>query len=89
MRKRDEVLDEDGNALQPPEPGTDAANAIYLLEYARKRGFRLGGTLKVGSIEMQVLDLRQQMQLSSMQKEQYTDLEPGSDMALVLGGSEG
>ena len=89
MRNKHEVVDEDGNVLPPPEPGTDAANAIYLLEYARKRGFRLGPVIRVGAIEMQVLDLRQQMQLGSMQKDQYRDLEPGSDMALVMGESEG
>ena len=84
MTRRYEVTDDDGNALAPPEPGTDVANIIFLLEYGRTRGFRIGPTLKVGETVLQVVDLRQQAQQS---KEGFTpDIEPGSDMATLLGG---
>lgn len=83
-RKKDEVIDDDGNVLPPPEPGTDAAHVIYLLEYARKRGFRIGPELKVGAIEMSVIDLRQNDARARAHKEGMIDLEPGSDMALLL-----
>lgn len=82
MSHRHDILDDDGNLLAPPEPGTDAANVIYLLEYARKRGFRLGGTLKVGEIVVQVVDLRQAAQ---QDRPSAPDIEPGSDMAVLLG----
>lgn len=84
MTRNTEILDDDGNVLTPPEPGSDAANAIYLLEYARKRGFRVGPTLKIGDVVMQVRDLRQETQMSQSQREEAPDLEPGSDMALLL-----
>lgn len=84
MTRRHELLDEDGNVLAPPEPGTDTANAIYLMEYARKRGFRVGPTLKVGDVVLQVVDLRQAAQQSKA--DTVPDIEPGSDMAVLLGG---
>lgn len=84
MTRKHEITDEDGNELLPPEPGTDAANVIYLLEYARKRGFRIGPTLKVGETVLQVTDLRQAAQQAG--DSAAPDLEPGSDMATLLGG---
>ncbi len=51
--------DEDGNALPVPPPESDLATLIQLLEYARRRGFRVGPTVKVGSIVTQVQDMRQ------------------------------
>jgi hypothetical protein len=84
MTRRHEITDEDGNELAPPEPGTDAANIIYLLEYARRRGFRIGPTLKVGETVLQVVDLRQAAQQA--QPDAAPDVEPGSDMAVLLGG---
>lgn len=88
-RKKFEVLDEDGNALPPPEPGTDVAHAIYLLEYARLRGFRIGPALEIGVIKMHVRDLRQEAQMTKEQRDEAVpDLVPGSDMAILLGGGE-
>lgn len=83
MRKS-EIVDEDGNELTPPEPGTDVAHIIYLLEYARKRGFKVGPALKVGETTIQVRDLRQEAQTAG--EDERPDIEPGSDMAVLLGG---
>ena len=83
MTRRHEIIDDDGNVLQPPEPGTDAAHAIYLLEYGRKRGFRIGPTLKVGELVVQVADLRQASQQAK--DDHVPDLDPDSDMAVLLG----
>jgi hypothetical protein len=51
--------DEDGNALPVPSPDSDLSQLIALLEYGRKRGFRIGPTVQVGSITTQIADLRQ------------------------------
>lgn len=51
--------DDEGRPLTPPPGATDAAQLIYLLEWARLRGFRLGPSIKVGEIVLQVQDLRQ------------------------------
>lgn len=83
MSRRHEVTDDDGNTLPPPGPGTDVANIIYLLEYGRKRGFQIGPTLKIGETVLQVHDLRQAQQRAG---ESAPDIEPGSDMATLLGG---
>lgn len=42
-----------------PEPTGDAGNAIALLEWARRRGFRIGPILEVGTVKMQIVDLQQ------------------------------
>lgn len=52
-------VDSDGNPLNPPDVSTDAGTALYLLEYARVRGFRIGPAIQVGSVTFQVQDLRQ------------------------------
>ncbi len=54
-----QVLDDDGNALPAPDPTSDVGQLIYLLEYARLRGFELGPTLQIGNTVVQVKDLRQ------------------------------
>lgn len=84
MGRKTEIIDDDGNVLPPPEPGTDVSHAIYLLEYARKRGFRIGPAMKIGMVDIQVIDLRQTDARTRAQKDGMTDLEPGSDMALIL-----
>jgi hypothetical protein len=84
MARKHEIIDDDGNALPPPAPDTDVALIIYLLEYGRKRGFRIGPTLKVGETVLQVADLRQAQQSAS--EGSVPDIEPGSDMATLLGG---
>lgn len=88
MRKRDEVIDDDGNVLLPPEPGSPVAQIIYLLEYGRKRGFRIGPRVQVGDTVAEVLDLRQQIQISKAQKDGMPDILPGSDMDVLLGGGD-
>lgn len=85
-RKQDEILGDDGNALPPPEPGSDLASAIYLLEYGRKRGFRIGPQIQVGGIILQVRDIRQEAQLGAAQHDAASDLDPESDMAVILKG---
>lgn len=52
-------LSSDGEPLVVPEPGTDVAHLIYLLEYARRRGFKVGPNVQLGSIALQVHDMRQ------------------------------
>lgn len=87
-RKRDEVIDEDGNALPPPEPGSPVAMIIYLLEYGRKRGFKIGPRVQVGDAVAEVLDLRQQIQVSKAQRSEAPDIVPGSDMDVLLNGND-
>lgn len=82
-----EIIDDDGNVMSPPEAGTNAAHALYLLEYARKRGFRIGPVLKVGDVVLQVRDIRQEAAMSEEQRSAAPDVEPGSDMAILLGGA--
>lgn len=51
--------DEDGNAVPIPPAESDLAQLIQLLEYGRKRGFRIGPTVQIGKLTVQVQDLRQ------------------------------
>ena len=48
-----------GDELPAPAPGTDAADLIYLLNYCRRRGYKLGPTIQIGRIAVMVTDLRQ------------------------------
>lgn len=43
----------------PPTPADSVDRAIRLLEWGRKRHFRIGATLVVGDVTMQVEDLVQ------------------------------
>lgn len=52
------LLDDAGD-LPQLDPLTDAGQLVALLEYARRRGFRIGPYVKLGSIQLQVQDLRQ------------------------------
>lgn len=52
--------DEHGNFLPELDPTSDVAQIIYLLEYGRKRGFRIGPTVQVGNAIVQVSDLSQE-----------------------------
>lgn len=36
----------------------DVKSLIALLEYGRRRGFRFGPVIKIGSVELQAVDLR-------------------------------
>lgn len=87
-RKRDEVIDDEGNVLPPPEPGSPVAQIVWLLEYGRKRGFKIGPRVQVGDTVAEVLDLRQQLQISKAQKEGTPDIMPGSDMDVLLNGAD-
>jgi len=51
--------DEDGNIVPVPPAESDLAQLIQLLEYGRRRGFRIGPTVRVGALVVQVQDLRQ------------------------------
>lgn len=51
--------DEEGNALPRPEARSDLADLIQLLEYGRRRGFRIGPMVRLGKITLQIQDLRQ------------------------------
>ena len=83
--KKFEVIDDDGNVLPPPDGDTPIAQIIYLLEYGRVRGFRVGPTVKVGDTVVQVRDLRQERELAQ-ETGGHDDVAPDSDMATLLGG---
>lgn len=51
--------DDEGNPLALPDPKSEIGQMIYLLEWARLRGFRLGPILQIGETIIQVSDLRQ------------------------------
>jgi hypothetical protein len=51
--------DDDGNPLALPAADSNVGQLIYLLEWARVRGFRVGPTVQVGTLIVQVSDLRQ------------------------------
>lgn len=55
----DVAEDIDGNDITAPPAETDVGRLVYLLEWARKRGFRIGPAIRVGSLVLQVQDLRQ------------------------------
>lgn len=57
-KKRDEVIDDDGNIVPPPDPGSDVAKLVYLLEWGRKNQFLIGPTVQIGDVILQVRDLR-------------------------------
>lgn len=53
------IHDDEGNPIPQPAPESDLADLIQLLEYGRVKGFRIGPTVRVGKIIVQVSDLRQ------------------------------
>lgn len=77
------MIDDDGNIVAPPPPDSPVAQIVWLLEYGRKRGFRIGPTVQIGDTIVQVADLRQKAQ--TQPNTTMPDLEPDSDMAQVLG----
>lgn len=85
----DEILDPDGNTLPAPPVGTNVGDLIYLLEYGRKRGFRIGPTVKIGEVTVQVRDLRQERQMSLENQQDAPDLDPDSDIGVLLTGGSG
>lgn len=57
-RNTSDVIDDDGNIIAPPPPDSPVAQIVWLLEYGRKRGFRIGPTVQVGDTIVQVRDMR-------------------------------
>ena len=58
MARSNDVIDDDGNLIAPPPPDHPVMAVLYLLEYGRKRGFRIGPTVQVGDTIVQVRDMR-------------------------------
>jgi hypothetical protein len=85
--KRTEIIDEDGNVIAPPEPGSALSQIIYLMEYGRTRGFQIGPHVQFGDVIVTVKDLRQERAFAKDAKRDTDapELDPESDMALVLG----
>jgi hypothetical protein len=52
-------FDDEGGELPVAPRDSDVGQLIYLLEWARIRGFRVGPTVQVGELIVQITDLRQ------------------------------
>lgn len=50
---------EDGEFLSPPDPSSPVGQLIYLIEWARLRGVRIGPVVEIGDLKLQIQDLRQ------------------------------
>lgn len=59
MATKRPLADDDGNIIPPPPPDSPVWAAIYLLEYARKRQFKIGPNIQVGDLMFNVTDLQQ------------------------------
>jgi hypothetical protein len=71
MAKIEIDIPDENDDGDPIEFASDDAKAlIALLEYGRRRGFRFGPVIKIGSIELQVTDLR------DAKKETSADVSP-------------
>lgn len=84
MNRKHEIADDDGNIINPPSPDSDVMQLIYLLEYGRTRGFKIGPTVQIGTVIVQVADIRQ-AKMEHTESAQ-PDLDPESDMAVILAG---
>lgn len=82
MARKNDIIDDDGNLIAPPPVDDPIMKILYLLEYGRKRGFRIGPTVQVGDTIIQVTDTR----LKTPQEQREPEIQPGSDMALILQG---
>jgi hypothetical protein len=51
--------DQEGDPVPQPAKESDLADLIQLLEYGRRKGFRVGPMVRIGKITVQVSDLRQ------------------------------
>jgi hypothetical protein len=85
MPRKTEIIDDDGNLIPPPEPGSPVAQIIYLLEYGRKRGFQIGPRVQVGDTIVEVMDIRQAKEHAGSAN-RAPELDPDSDMALIIAG---
>jgi hypothetical protein len=52
-------LDANGDPIRI-DPSSDVAQLVWLLEVARQRGYRIGPAVQIGSLTLQVEDLRQE-----------------------------
>jgi hypothetical protein len=80
-KKVTEVLDDDGNVIAPPPPESPVAQAVWLLEYARKRRFAIP-KITIGEVTIFATDLDQIA--SAGRDAPEPDLDDESDMAMVL-----
>lgn len=55
------MYDEDGNPLPELDPTSNAYQLVALLHHCRKYGFRIGPTVQVGDVIVQVQDLEQRL----------------------------
>lgn len=51
-----QLIDQDGNEIPTPPADSDVARLIYLMEYCRRRRFRIGPLVQVGDTVAQVVD---------------------------------
>jgi hypothetical protein len=84
MAKQKRIADEEGNELQGPDPSDPVYRLIYLLEYGRRRGFRIGPQVQIDGLIVQVQDIRQ-ANAAAREMARTPDITPGSDMAVLLG----
>lgn len=66
-----EVPDENDDGDPIEFDNGDVKALIALLEYGRRRGFRFGPIIKIGSVELQAVDLR-----DGNKKEASSDVDP-------------
>jgi hypothetical protein len=73
--------DEHGEELAVPPPHSDVMQIIYLLEYARRREFKIGPMIQIGDVTLQVADLRQEANAQKAAAVQETSIwqEHGHD----------
>lgn len=84
MKTSFDLIDDDGNVIPCPPPDSPVAMIVWLIEYGRKRKFRIGPTVQIGDVIVQVKDLREE----SHERRVEPDVAPGSDMAVLLGLDE-
>lgn len=60
MKKPKSVVTDEGDELPELDMKSDLGQLIHLLEYARRRGFKIGPTVQINQIIVQVADLSQQ-----------------------------
>lgn len=58
-RSRKTAHDVDGNDLPELPQDSDVRSLLHLLEYCRVRGFAVGPHIQIGSVIVEVRDLRQ------------------------------
>lgn len=81
MTTRSKLATEEGEYIPDIDPNSELGQIIYLLEYARKRDFRIGPNIQIGNTIVQVSDLRQLKAMSRGGDERETDIftEHGAD----------